>query len=243
MHWATRPVDRQLVKIGSAEARQLRVQIGEQASLQQRVVAEVDAGNDMSGMEGDLLGFSKEVVRITIQNHLADGLQGDEFFRNQLGRVENVERQGVGLFLIERLHRQLPFRVIAAFDCIVQVTAMKVGVCAADLHRLVPQHRCGTEFGTPVEFDEGGLPFTVDEPEGMDTEAFHHAQRTRNGAVRHGPQDHVHTFGHQRNEVPEGIVRRRGLRIAAVGFHLGGVDEVGKFHRVLNEKHRDIVSD
>jgi hypothetical protein len=37
----------------------------------------------------------------------------------------------------------------------------------------------------------------------------------------------------------------RGLRLrkAAVGFLLGGVDDVGKLDRVLDEKHRDVVAD
>src|SRR3546814_9654241 len=33
------------------------------------------------------------------------------------------------------------------------------------------------------------------------------------------------------------------LRIAAVGLHLDAVDEIGEFHRVLDEKDRDIVAD
>ena len=37
----------------------------------------------------------------------------------------------------------------------------------------------------------------------------------------------------------------RGLRLwkPAVGFLLGGMDEVGKLDRVLDEKHRNVVSD
>src|SRR3546814_20559864 len=33
------------------------------------------------------------------------------------------------------------------------------------------------------------------------------------------------------------------LRSAAVGLHLDAVDEIGEFHRVLDEKDRDIVAD
>ncbi len=37
----------------------------------------------------------------------------------------------------------------------------------------------------------------------------------------------------------------RGLRLreAAIGRGLGGVDQVGKFDRVLDEEHRNIVAD
>ncbi len=50
--------------------------------------------------------------------------------------------------------------------------------------------------------------------------------------------DHVGRFGHQPDEIPEGVVRRGGLGIALVGLHLDRMDEVGKFDRILNEEHR-----
>jgi hypothetical protein len=50
-------------------------------------------------------------------------------------------------------------------------------------------------------------------------------------------------LGVQRDEVPEIVVRGLRLRKAAVGFLLGGVDDVGKLDRVLDEKHRDVVAD
>ena len=50
-------------------------------------------------------------------------------------------------------------------------------------------------------------------------------------------------FGHQRDEVPEVVVRRLRLREAAVGLLLHGVDEVGELDRVLDEEDRDVVAD
>jgi hypothetical protein len=38
-------------------------------------------------------------------------------------------------------------------------------------------------------------------------------------------------------------VRGRRLRIAAIGLHLGSVDQVGEFDRVLDKEHRDVVAD
>ena len=63
------------------------------------------------------------------------------------------------------------------------------------------------------------------------------------GAVRHDPQDHVHAFGQQRNEVPERVMRRRVLRIAAIRLHFHGVYEVGKLDCVLDEEDGDVVAD
>ena len=54
---------------------------------------------------------------------------------------------------------------------------------------------------------------------------------------------HVGGLGHQGDEVPEGVVRGRGLRHLVVRLGLDRVDEVGELHRVLDEEHRDVVAD
>src|ERR1035437_1354623 len=53
----------------------------------------------------------------------------------------------------------------------------------------------------------------------------------------------MHGFRRERNEIPERVVRGRRLRKAAVGFHLYGMDEVGKFDGILDEENRDVVAD
>src|ERR1017187_6403402 len=53
----------------------------------------------------------------------------------------------------------------------------------------------------------------------------------------------MHGLRRERNEIPERIVRGRGLRKAAVGFHFYGMDEVGKFDGILDEENRDVVAD
>ena len=68
-------------------------------------------------------------------------------------------------------------------------------------------------------------------------------RRAREWCGRHGPHQHVGRFGHQADEVPEGVVRRGGLRIALVGLHLHRMDEVGEFDRVLDEEDRNVVAD
>ena len=120
---------------------------------------------------------------------------------------------------------------------------MEIGIGAADLDGLVPEHRSGAGDRPPVELHEGRFALGVDEAERMHAEAFDHAERARDGAIRHRPHQHVHALGHQRREIPERVVRRAGLRVAAVGLHLHGVDEVGKLDGILDEEHRDVVAD
>ena len=157
--------------------------------------------------------------------------------------VEHVEVEAVSEVLVEQLQAQLPLGIVAHLDRVPQIAAMEVGIGAVELHRLVPDHRLHALLGLPVELDEGRLAVGVDQPEGVDAEAFHEAQRARDRPVRHDPHDHVHALGRQRDEVPEIVVRRLRLREAAIRLRLGGVDQIGKLDRILDEEDRDVVAD
>lgn len=76
----------------------------------------------------------------------------------------------------------------------------------------------------------------------MDAKAFHLGERGREGSIAHRPHDHVGGFGHQADEVPEGVVGGRSLRLAGLSFHLGRMDQIGKVDCVLDEEHRDVVA-
>ena len=119
---------------------------------------------------------------------------------------------------------------------------MEIRIGTVDLQRLVPQHRLKAKLGLPVELHETRLPLGVDEPEGVDAEAFHEPQRPRDSPVGHGPHDHVHGLWAQGDEVPEVVVRRLGLREAAVRGRLGRMDQVGELDGVLDEEDRDVVA-
>ena len=168
-------IDRDLVEVDRAQARQLGVLIGEQPPLQQRIFRKVDARHDVGRQEGDLFGFGEEVVRVAVQNHAADHADRIFFFRHQLGGVQNVEGQGVGLVLGEQLHAELPFGEVALIDGLIQVAAVIIGVGAGDLYRLVPAGGLRAQLGPPVELDQSRLAFGIDQPEGVDAETFHHA--------------------------------------------------------------------
>ena len=236
-------VDRDLMEVDGPQPRQLGVLIGEEPPLQQGVLREVDARHDVGGQEGRLLGLGEEVVGVSVQHHAADDPQRMILFRDQLGRIENIERQGVRLGLVQQLDGELPFREVALIDGLEQIAPMIVRVGPGDLDRLVPAGGLGPQPGTPVELDEGRLPLGVDQPEGVDAEALDHAQRSRNGPVGHGPHHHMGALGHQADEVPERVMRAGRLRIAAVGLHLHGMDQVGEFDRVLDEEDGDVVAD
>jgi hypothetical protein len=193
-------------------------------------------------VEGHLLGLGKEVVGVAVEHQPADLLHRHHLLGNELGRIEQVEAERMLLVLRNHLHAELPFGEVAVLDGLPQVAAVKVRVLAGDLLRLVPYQAVDAELGLPVELHEVALAARVDEAEGVHAEAFHHAKAARNGAVAHGPHQHVGALGHERGEVPEGVVRARGLRHLVVRLGLDGVDEVGELHRVLDEEHRNVVA-
>ena len=99
VHLRDRRVDRDLVEVRPAEARDLRVDVRVDAPREQRIVGEVDAGHDVRRAERDLLGLGEEVVGVAVEHHLADGRQRDQLLRNELRRVEHVEAEALRLLL------------------------------------------------------------------------------------------------------------------------------------------------
>ncbi len=76
----------------------------------------------------------------------------------------------------------------------------------------------------------------------MDAEPFHHPIAPRDRAIRHDPHNHVHRLRHQRDKIPKCVVRGRRLGHLVMRFRFDGVNQVGKFHGVLNEKHGHVVA-
>ena len=144
-------VDRNVSEIGAAEPLQLRIQVGEVAALKQRVVGEVDARRHVLRHERNLLGLGEEIVGHAVEHQAPDRDRLEDLFGNDLGRIEHVEVEAVGKLLIEELHAQLPFGEISGLNRIPQIAAMKVGIGAVDLHRLVPDHRLQAELRLPDE--------------------------------------------------------------------------------------------
>jgi hypothetical protein len=230
-------------KVRRTKALQLGVEIGEVAALEQRVVRKVDARYDVLSAKGDLLGFGKEIVDEPVEHEPTDDADRRQLFGYDLRRIEHVERKALRELTVEELHAQFPFGKIAGLDRIPEIAAVKVGIGAIDLDGLVPDDRLQAQLGLPVEFDKGRVACCVEQPEGVNAEAFHCAKRARDCPVGHDPHDHVHRFRGETDEIPEIVVRGLGLRKSAIRLWLSGVDDVGKLDRVLDEEDRDVVTD
>ncbi len=190
-----------------------------------------------------MLRLCKEVVGPAVEHHAADWLQRHELLRDQLRRVEMIERKPCCILFREELHREFPLGKVARFDGFEHVAPVIVGIGASELHRFVPHGGLNAQLGPPVKLDEGRVTFVVHQSKAVNAEPLDHPQRPRQGAIGHDPHHHVHGLRRQRDVVPERIVRGCRLRESAIGFHLHGMDEIGEFDRVLDEEHRDVVAD
>ena len=103
---------------------------------------------------------------------------------------------------------------------------------------------CVPSTGFQWNLTKRDSPFALTKPERVHAEALHHPVASRDRAIRHHPHDHVRGLGHQRDEVPERVVRRSPPAACAwCGSGFTGMDQVRKLHRVLDEEHRDVVAD
>ena len=200
-------------------------------------------GTTWPGWKATCSVSAEEVVRVAVEHQPADLVHRHQLLRDQLGRVQQVEAERMLLVLGHQLHAQLPLGKVAALDGLPQVAAQEVRLAPGDLLRLVPQQGVRAQPRPPVELDEVRLAAGIDEAEGVHAEALHHAQAARQPPVAHGPQQRVGGLGHERGEIPEGVVRARGLRHAVVRLGLDGVHQVGELHRVLHEEHRQAGAD
>ncbi|MDH6438706.1 hypothetical protein M2158_007247 [Streptomyces sp. SAI-144] len=242
-HRRHRPVHRQLREVRPAQPDQLGFQVGEVAGLEQRVVGEVDTGHDVGGVEGDLLGLGEEVLRIAVEHHPADRPDRHLLLRDELRGVEQIEVERELVLLRHQLYAELPLRVLAGLDGVPQIAPVEVRITALALLCLVPHQRVRAQPRLPVELHEGAPALRVHEPEGVHTEALHHAVTARDRPVRHQPHDRVQGLRLERHEVPQGVVRRGAGGDVVVRLRLHRVHEVRELDAVLDEEDREVVPD
>ena len=72
--------------------------------------------------------LSKEVVHIAIEYQPAHDAERQNFLRDNLGGVQNVEIEVVCKLLVEELKTEFPLRKIAVVNCMPQIPAVKVRI-------------------------------------------------------------------------------------------------------------------
>ncbi len=122
--------------------------------MEERIVGEVDASDDVLCAERDLLGLGEEVVDDAVEHETPDDAHRDELLGDELRRVEDVEIELIGELVVEQLHTELPLGEVARGDRVPQVAAVEVRVSTVDLHGLVPHDRLQAQLRLPVELHE-----------------------------------------------------------------------------------------
>ena len=77
-------VDRDLVDVCGCQTVHLSVSVEERAPLQKRIGRKFDTGDERSGRKGGLLDVSVVVLRVPVEDEVADRLQGELVSRPDL---------------------------------------------------------------------------------------------------------------------------------------------------------------
>jgi hypothetical protein len=195
-------------------------------------------GTMLDGAERGLLDLGVIVVDVAVQLDDPDLDQRIVGVRPDLGQIEGVPAEGLGLGFGHHLDAEPPAREVAALDGLEQVTlgalavvgddrvALGVGPVPDALHRL------------EVELHPDALIGVVDEAVGVAAEAVQEAIALRQAAIAEQGGDLVQAFRAQRPVVPH----RRGRAQVGHRMALLGADEVGELQRIADEEHGGVVA-
>ena len=126
---AFRRVDWDVIEV-DAQPVPLRVAIGEKPDLQHLARREADPGDTIGRRERDLLDLGEEVFGVPVQLEIAHLDQRIIGFRPDLGEVERIERESLGLLVGHDLNKQGPAREVAALDAVEKVALVHLPILA-----------------------------------------------------------------------------------------------------------------
>src|SRR5687768_3394734 len=94
----------------------------------------------------------------------------------------------------------------------------------------------------PVKLDESRLALRCYQAKCIDAKTLHRSETTWDSPIGHYPHQHVCGFGHERDKIPECVMRGGSLRNRKMRFRFGCVDQVGKFDGILYKKYWNVIS-
>lgn len=231
-----RPVDGDLGVV-DAQPVAVRVRVGEEPRLQDRVGRGLDAGDQVRRREGDLLHLGKIVVRVAVQRQLAHGPQRHLGLRPHLGQVEDVPPEALGLRGRERLDGDGPAGGLAALDGLEEVLRVPVRVLGGHAPGLLVGEGLAALVRLEVDLHVHERPVGLGELHGVARVAVHVPVRVRRAPVRKQVHHLVDALLVRAQVVPEhGRVLEVGLRVALLR-----VDEDGEVDRVPQEEDGRVV--
>ena len=131
-----RRVDGDLLVV-DAEAVAVGVWVREEARLEHRVGRRLDSRDHVAGREGHLLDLGKVVLDVLVERELADAAQGHLALGPDLGQIEHVPAELLGLLWGEHLNVDGPAGELAALDGLEEILGVPVGVLRGHLAGLL----------------------------------------------------------------------------------------------------------
>jgi hypothetical protein len=155
-----------------------------------------------------------------------------------LGDIEGVESVVLSILGVHDLDVDRPRRSFTTFDRLEEITSSIVGIFGGKLTSFSGSEVLDTLIGFEVPLDILEVTLSIDQLEGVGRVTVHEAVTIGSTTVGEEDGDLMDTFGHQRQEIPEGI------RVATVslGVTLLSVDEVREFGRVADKEDGGIVA-
>lgn len=233
-----RRVDGDLLVV-DAETVAVGVGVGEEAGLEDGVGGGLDAGDEVGGGEGNLLDLGEVVLGVLVQGELAEGAEWDVLLGPDLGQVEDVPAELLGLLGGEDLDIDGPAWVFTLLDRLEEILGVPVWVLAGELTGLLVVEGLVALVGLEVDLHvvEGavGLVPLV----GVARVAVHVAVRVWGTTVREEVHDLVDSLLVGGEVVPEhGGILKVGLWVALLR-----VDEERELSWVAQEEDGGVVVD
>lgn len=117
----------------TAETVAVGIRIGEETGLEDGVCGRLDTGDHVGRREGGLLDLCEVVLGVTVEGELSEAAEGHFGLRPDLGEVEDVPAELLGLFGGEDLDVARPGGVLAALDGVEEVLGVPVGVSSGEV--------------------------------------------------------------------------------------------------------------
>lgn len=164
------------------------VWVREETGLEDRICRRLDTWDKMRGRERCLLDFREVVLRVFVQDQLANRAEREVFVRPHLRQVENVVPEALCLLWRHRLNIDRPAWEFTSFDVLEECLDTVVRVRAGKLASLLVRERLEATISAHMDLDVVEFALLVDPLECVAGVAVFTVISIRSSAV--GEQDH-----------------------------------------------------
>lgn len=225
--------------IVAAEAVAVGVWVGEEAGLEDGVGRRFDAGDHVGGGEGGLLDLCEVVLGVLVEGEFAEAAEGYFGLRPDLGQVEDVPAEFLGLFGAEDLHVAGPGGVLVAPDGVEEVLGVPVRVICGEFAGLCVSEGLVALVRLAVDLDVVESAVGLDPLVGVTGVAVHMAVGVRGTTVT----EEVHELVNRLLVGGEVVPEHSGILQVGLGVALLSVDEDGELGGITDEENRRVIED